>query len=196
MNDISISVTNLRWLSLLYFELVYIVLPGVTAYRLLSAENRILRLAAVGVPLGHAICIAFFLAAKTLGAPALLSGYPLFFAALGAAALLASRGVKAVLLDADRGDAASLAALLAALAAVVYLEFYLRFQIPGEHPALYAYESDLSIFLSLIAELKLRWPPQMPFVAGEALNYHYFAYARMSAMSMLTGAPLDQVLYR
>ncbi len=58
----------------------------------------------------------------------------------------------------------------AALAALVYLEFYLRMQIPGEHPALYAFESDLAIFFSLISELKHRWPPQMPFVAGEALS--------------------------
>lgn len=196
MPDISVSVANLDWLALLYFELAYVLLPGCLVVRLLTGEARLLRLAAVGAPLGHALCIVFFLASKALQTSAVFTCSPLLFAAIGAAAFLRRKNGPGLTVDAGRGDLLALAVLGAALSVLVYLELYLRMQIPSEHPALFAFESDLAIFFSLLGELKHRWPPQMPFVAGEPLNYHYFAYARMAAMSTATGAPLDQILYR
>ncbi|MCO5989118.1 DUF2298 domain-containing protein [Actinoallomurus spadix] len=55
---------------------------------------------------------------------------------------------------------------------------------------------DLPFHLGLVGELKHHMPPTQPFVSGEPLYYHWFAYADMAAISWVTGIEPQTLLYR
>ncbi|ADB30188.1 hypothetical protein Kfla_1084 [Kribbella flavida DSM 17836] len=58
------------------------------------------------------------------------------------------------------------------------------------------YHQDLLYHLSMVHELMRSVPPQLPQVAGEALDYHWFANADMAAAAHITGLSAELVLFR
>lgn len=63
-------------------------------------------------------------------------------------------------------------------------------------PAGTSYYQDMFYHLSMVHELMRSVPPQLPQVAGESLNYHWFPNADMAAAVDITGASPVLVLYR
>ena len=59
-----------------------------------------------------------------------------------------------------------------------------------------SYYPDLLYHLSMVNELLRSVPPQLPQVAGEALEYHWFANADMAGAVDITGLSPILVLYR
>ncbi|GAB1690037.1 hypothetical protein [Krasilnikovia sp. M28-CT-15] len=57
-------------------------------------------------------------------------------------------------------------------------------------------DGDLPFQLALIGELRHHMPPQVPWVQGEALSYHWFSYAEMAATSWATGVDPETLLLR
>ncbi|MDX6294139.1 MAG: hypothetical protein QOH50_3214 [Kribbellaceae bacterium] len=55
---------------------------------------------------------------------------------------------------------------------------------------------DMSYHLALAGELKHHMPGQIPYVAGEVLNYHWFLHAELAATSWQTGIEMDVLLRR
>jgi hypothetical protein len=55
---------------------------------------------------------------------------------------------------------------------------------------------DMSYQLALAGELKHHMPGQIPYVAGQVLNYHWFTHAELAATSWQTGIELDVLLRR
>src|ERR1700710_1051987 len=50
--------------------------------------------------------------------------------------------------------------------------------------------------MSLAAELKHHFPPQVPFLRGESLSYPWFAYGDAANASWTTGLELDLLVFR
>ena len=59
-----------------------------------------------------------------------------------------------------------------------------------------AYYPDLLYHLSMLNELIRSVPPQLPQVAGNPLDYHWFANADMAGAVDITRLPAILVLYR
>ncbi|GGK40912.1 hypothetical protein GCM10010124_37200 [Pilimelia terevasa] len=57
-------------------------------------------------------------------------------------------------------------------------------------------DADLPFHLALIGELKHHLPPTVPWVSGEPLHYHWFAYADLAATSWSTGIEPETLLLR
>ena len=56
--------------------------------------------------------------------------------------------------------------------------------------------SDSPFQLSLAAELTHHFPPQVPYVAGEPLTYHWMAYDHIASAHWITGIELDVLTQR
>jgi hypothetical protein len=75
-------------------------------------------------------------------------------------------------------------------------------QAPGvienhlDQPLATSYHQDLLYHLSMVHELTRSVPPQLPQVAGEPLDYHWFANADMAAAADVTGLSPALVLFR
>jgi hypothetical protein len=57
-------------------------------------------------------------------------------------------------------------------------------------------DADLPFQLALIGELRQHVPPEVPWVRGEALSYHWYSYADMAAATWVTGLSPQVVLLR
>jgi hypothetical protein len=73
---------------------------------------------------------------------------------------------------------------------VVFWTFYLWSVFLARNPILPTSEDtrqyvDLAYQLSLAGEAKHRFPPDLPQVAGEPLNYHWFGHAHMATTSLI-----------
>ena len=58
------------------------------------------------------------------------------------------------------------------------------------------YHIDLVYMLSIVGEAKHHFPMQAPGVAGEPLNYHYFAFVHEAVASLVSGVDTPVVFYR
>lgn len=79
------------------------------------------------------------------------------------------------------------------------LAVYISFAIMTDHPPPpdgTAYYQDLLYHLSMVHELVRSVPPQLPQVAGERLEYHWFANADMAGAADITGLSPAMVLFR
>lgn len=68
--------------------------------------------------------------------------------------------------------------------------------IPLDGPAALRPNSDSPFQLSLAAELTHHFPPQVPYVAGEPLTYHWMVYNHFASAHWLTGIELDVLVHR
>ncbi|GAB3814089.1 hypothetical protein [Kribbella italica] len=68
--------------------------------------------------------------------------------------------------------------------------------IPLDGPAALRPNSDSPFQLSLAAELTHHFPPQVPYVAGEPLTYHWMAFNHIASAHWITGIELDVLTQR
>lgn len=68
--------------------------------------------------------------------------------------------------------------------------------VPLDGPAALRPNSDSPYQLSLAAELTHHFPPQVPYVAGEPLTYHWMVYNHFASAHWLTGIELDALVHR
>lgn len=79
------------------------------------------------------------------------------------------------------------------------LVLYVSFAVLADHkppPVGTSYYQDLLFHLSMVHELVRSVPPQLPQVAGERLEYHWFANADMAGAVDITGLSPVMVLFR
>ena len=68
--------------------------------------------------------------------------------------------------------------------------------IPLNEPEALRPNSDSPYQLSLAAELANHFPPQVPYVAGEPLTYHWMVYNHIASAHWITGIELDVLTQR
>ena len=98
-----------------------------------------------------------------------------------------------------RDDAATTAYTLGVSAVLAFaLVWFARFQVwnPVALPNEVYQSSDHPYLLSLAAELKHHFPPQVPFVSGEPLYYHWFSFGDAANAAWTTGLELDLLVFR
>ncbi|MEU9884078.1 hypothetical protein [Sphaerisporangium sp. NPDC051011] len=173
---------------------VCVAVPGTLLVRAAYRGRRTLpEDLALGLATGYAAEVFAYVPARALGAPLLVLAWPV---AVYAAFLLVPR-LRRFWRACPRRDAAPWQRWFAA-GTVVYLTAWsaficFRVTAPTWPEAGWSHV-DLPFHLSLVGELKHHMPPQLPIVAGEPLNYHWFAYAHMAASSWITGVePLTLV---
>lgn len=171
-----------------------IALPGVLLWR--AAHGRARSLAhdfGPGLALGYAVELLGYFAGRAVGAPLAVLVAPIAVVI----AFLAVRPLRRFW----RADATEPGAPLgwiwanAAIAALVLLWSCLYFA--RSRGLLYNFnDADLPFQLALIGELKHHLPPSVPWVRGEALSYHWFAYGDMAATSWVTGIEPETILLK
>lgn len=192
------------------FEALYVLVPGCMLCALLSARPRdVLRILAVGWPLGYAIEMAAFAATAALGQRELLAYLPVVAVATMGPPLLrvygcpSVRTAQALLRRIARGPAAGRAGLPYAVAGcavaagmiVLALEFFTRYPLPG-HAASFVYQPDNVFDISLAVEALHHWPILQPYTAGRALHYYtgFFVYA--AAVTQVIGVAPATIVMR
>lgn len=165
LHDIPLRGVLLFWV----FALLYVVAPGVLAVRALRAARRdLLLLLGLGSSVGVALeCVAYS-ASRWLEQPWLFRLFPLPFLLL----LALGRGTRT---DGDdipplpRVAPTALILVVLAVMALTPLASVPQFERP--------LAPDMLFHTANAAELRQRWPPGDPRVAGESLNYHLLGSA-------------------
>jgi hypothetical protein len=170
-----------------------IAVPGMLWVRLLRGRaSHVSEDLALGLAAGYCIEIATYLAARAGGAPVLfllwpISTYLVFSAVPGLRIYW-------------RGDGATrpvwwswaLAAMLGYLVIYSAGTFFYSHALTGTDTPYV----DMPYHLALIAELRNHVPPEVPWVSGIPLAYHWFFYAEAAATSWATGIEPATLLYR
>jgi len=176
------------------FEIGFVLLPGVVAYRALAGRpGGLLQQVSIGAALGHGLLLGAFMLTAAADARWALWLYPPVVLAL--AAILAGGRVLG-----RAGDAASLtnrqvivlAGVAVAAVLLMALTFFTQVPLPGSRPSV-SYYPDLMWGLGFAAEALHHWPLTTPQVLGEPLRYHTFVFSEMAAASQLTGIELPVV---
>ncbi len=170
-----------------------IALPGLLWVRFLRGRaGYIAEDVALGLCAGYAIEIATYLVARALGAPLLFLAWPIatlvaFTAVPGLRSHWRGSGIRA-----PAAWSWSLAAILGILLAYTAGIFFARHHLTGTD----APYVDMAYHLALIGELRHHVPPEIPYVTGVPLAYHWFFYAEAAATSWATGIEPIVLLYR
>ncbi len=182
--------------AVLGFELVYVVVPGMAAYIATSGQSSLLYSLVVGIPIGLTLCVTMFLISKAWATLWLFKIYP-FCVVPVLAAGFRHRWKQTPLIVTTMPAIPVLLGIIffpILIAAWTCWSAYTEFPLPSFQPQQIDCSHDLIYFLSLTAELKNRWPPEFPYLAGEALHYHFFAYAHMAALATVTNISLESVV--
>ncbi len=172
-----------------------IMLPGTLCWRALRGNtDGFAADVAFGTGLGCVVSMLVYLPARAAGVPLLGLAFPLGTVA----AFLVVPRLRGCWRSAGPRVPAWWAwsvagACVAALAVTVRFEFSLD---AVRFPAAAFQYVDLPYHLALAGELKHHVPPSIPYVAGEPLRYHWFAYAELATMSWQSGVELDVLLHR
>jgi hypothetical protein len=170
-----------------------IALPGLLWVRFLRGRaGHIAEDVALGLCAGYAIEIATYLVTRALGAPLLFLAWPIatlvaFMAVPGLRSHWRGSGIRA-----PAAWSWSLAAILGILLAYTAGIFFARHHLTGTD----APYVDMAYHLALIGELRFHVPPEIPYVTGVPLAYHWFFYAEAAATSWATGIEPIVLLYR
>src|SRR6266545_4885740 len=172
-----------------------IMLPGTLCLRALRVNtDGFAADVAFGTGLGCVVSMLVYLPARAAGVPLLGLAFPLGTVA----AFLVVPRLRGCWRSAGPRVPAWWAwsvagACVAALAVTVRFEFSLD---AVRFPAAAFQYVDLPYHLALAGELKHHLAPSIPYVAGEPLRYHWFAYAELATMSWQSGIELDVLLHR
>lgn len=162
-----------------------VAVPGVLLWR--AARRRARSLAedfGPGLALGYALEVLGYLAARALGQPRAVVLAPIAVLLLFVAVRPLRRYWRAAA-DAERAPIGWIWANAGIAAAVLIWAALYFVRTRGVD---YTFnDGDLSFQLALIGEVRQHIPPQVPWVRGEALSYHWFAYADIAATSWVTG---------
>jgi hypothetical protein len=172
------------------------VLPGVLAWRSVRPRRGWWL---EDLAMGFAIGIAIAVGAQTLAGS---TGQAWISSAAGlavAVVLLAVPGTRRRILEARTtplpwwwGPAVGAVALVG----LQLLRSYHR-QVPLSWPSgARVLDVDATLHLALAGELAHRGPEGFPWVVGEPLAYHWFSHAWIAQVSVVSGAGLDEVLFR
>jgi hypothetical protein len=162
-----------------------VAVPGVLLWRV--GRRRARSLAedfGPGLALGYVLEVLAYFAARSLGHPRAVVVAPIAVLVVFLAVRPLRRYWRAAA-DAERAPVGWLWANAAIASAVLIWSalFFLR-----TRGLTYPFsDGDLSFQLALIGEVRHHLPPQVPWVRGEALSYHWFAYADFAATSWVTG---------
>ncbi len=148
--------------------------------------------AVLGLAVGYSVELVAYGVARAVGAPQAFLIWPV--ATLAAFAIIPGlRGHwRAGSERAPVWWSWSLAAILGFLAIYAAGTFFAQHAIVGSSVPYV----DMPFHLALIGELKHHLPPQVPFVAGLPLAYHWFFYVEAAATSWATGIEPATLLYR
>lgn len=146
-----------------------------------------------GLAVGYAVEVLAYLPARAVGAPLLVLAAPI---GICLAFLTVRRMRRYWRRDRDAElpptgwlwSMALIVGLVLLFACLAYLRSWASTNGVNNH--------DLPFHLALMAELKHHFPPQTPWVAGEALTYHWFGYADVAATSWVTGIELETLQLR
>jgi len=176
---------------------VYVTLglavPGMLWVRLLRGRTaHVAEDMALGLGAGYCIEIATYVVARAVGAPLLFLLWPISTLAIFAAVPALRRYW--------RGDAArvqmrwswSIAAILGYLLIYSAGTFFVSHHLTGTDTPYV----DMPFHLALVGELLHHVPPQIPYVSGVSVSYHWFFYADAAATSWATGIEPVTLLYR
>ena len=169
-----------------------IALPGTLLLRLLRGyPAHIAEDLALGLALGYCILTAAYVVARAAGVPEL----HILWAVATIAAITAIPGLRRHWrAGTERAPLAwtwSICAILIVLVVQSTGEFARQRLTGVDMPYV-----DMPYQLALIGELRHHVPPQVPYVAGEPLLYHWFFYAQAAATSWATGLEPVVLLYR
>ena len=176
-------------------EVAVNVLPGVLVWRLLRGRcTSLWEDVPLGAALGHTISLASYILFSLVDLRA--------FAWTVSAAILVAMVTNEQLQWVWRTPASRRAPLHYVWGMTAVLCFgtawFVRFQnwnpISGEDRNYQL--TDAPYVLSLAAELKHHFPPQIPFLRGEPLSYAWFAFGDAANASWTTGLELDLLVFR
>jgi hypothetical protein len=173
---------------------VAIALPGMLWVRLLRGRRASLAEdLSLGLALGYALQIGAYLVARLLDVPQASPAWAVASLALFAIVPSWRRHWRS-------GDEppplwwswaiCGILAILLAYSTTVFGTHRLNFD------AAVAPYVDMPYQLALIGELRHHVPPQVPYLAGERLAYHWFFYVQAAAISWATGIEAITLLYR
>ncbi|WP_148574249.1 hypothetical protein [Nocardioides caldifontis] len=171
------------------------VLPGVLVWRAVRPRDGwLVEDLALGLCCGAALAVPAQLLALVTGLAAAAAAAPL----LVAGALLAVPGTRARVRAARWAPLPAWWGTLAVVPAVaaVWVSVPVLRSTSVSWDGWGASYVDQPYHLALVGEVTHRWPPHYPQVAGEPLEYHWFAHAWMAQLGTVSGASLDQVLLR
>lgn len=173
------------------YMIVFVIFPGIVAYRCLFPRCRDFpRVALHGWLLGHAIEFWAFLFLIAWRQTPLFAGYPALAMAGGIAWLWRGRSVRRTVRPAV--DVAAVTAnLFGAWAVAAFLMFsaaLYQFVTPVDH--------HFTVTTSFTHALLIDWPPQEPFLSGVPLHYHYLLNSHLAAAHTITGVPVDVMVCR
>jgi hypothetical protein len=186
------------WSAILLFSLylaVGIMLPGILLWRWLRGNTDGFAVDfAFGTATGLALSILVYIPGRAIGVPLL----PVIVPVATVAAFLAVPSLRPHW-QSNRAPMPVWWAWSVAAACALGLWVITRNGLaiePIAFPDAAFQYSDMSYQLALAAELKHHMPGQMPFVIGQALNYHWFLHAEVAATNWQTGIDMDLLLRR
>lgn len=183
-------------LGYLGYLIVFLMLPGVIAWRLLWTGGRgsLLEHAVFGTLLGVVLQLPVYMTGLALGVPRLTLLLP-----VGALATVAVRRDRRALLlpEVDRVSPLVAWTLAAATSYALLWETRIGWSVApqwGKAPA--DPIGDQAFHLALVGELRHHASPTMPFVEGVPLHYHWFVNEFVASTSWWTHAPTWALLDR
>jgi len=185
----------------LYLALA-VALPGVLAWRILLANLHTdtetpptwFEDLSLGTIFGFAIQLPFYLVGVWVGQPRLFLALPVLVLLITVATPAGRRSWTQPTRRLDVRAAWALALL--SLYGVVWLSravFVLR---PLSLPASQAPSVDETFHHALVSELLHRFPPEIPFLLGTRLDYHWFGHAQLATTMWATDVKFDPLLHR
>ena len=147
---------------------------------------------ALGTAAGYCLELGSYVVTRAAGLPQLFLIWPVATLVLFASAPSLRRYWRADPLRAPTWWGWALATILAIVLGYTALTFYAQHSLVGT----YVPYVDMPFHLALIGELKNHVPPQVPWVAGIPLAYHWFFYAEAAATSWATGIEPATLLFR
>lgn len=169
------------------FLAVYVLLPGIAAARVLDAGiGDFLSVVAMGGALGMAHLTLTYTVARLAGSDLPWLVAPVVVVAI--AIVIIRRGLPSTAITVPRLSHVEVAALvfialLAQQQRIVYSPESVESSVP----------TDLLFHAGNAAELRHRFPPEDPRVAGRHLPYHFFSGILPAAGSVVTGVPVGEL---
>jgi hypothetical protein len=147
---------------------------------------------ALGLGAGYCLEIASYVAARAVGAPLLFLLWPVSTLVAFAAIPALRRHWRGTAARAPLWWSWSITVIIGYLLVYSAGTFFASHHLTGtDTPYI-----DMPYHLALIGELVNHVPPQIPYVSGTPLAYHWFYYAEAAATSWATGIEPVALLYR
>jgi hypothetical protein len=194
------GVAALDILRFLGYEVAFVALPGVALLWVLRGHRTAFVVTvALGWPLGQTLEILAFSATAAVGLRGLFLLYPVVVIAPSLVVILRRRS-SAVRGDSDREPMSwqLMWAIAAALSfGLVYIAYMFLPEVPLPSMTTAAsYNPDYVFFVGLTAQILNHWPPSNSGLSGVPLNYEWFVFFHMAAISEVTRVAIPTIAFR